>query len=85
MLRDEWRRGSNLVLRVFDALGKQQSDFAIFGPMLSDEALTAADAERVACIDDFDNLQEELVPFAVLPLGHPHQGSVDPLPTDDDE
>ncbi len=82
-LRDEWRRGSGIALRVFDELSRQHPDFAQFGMMLSEESLSAADVERIACIDDFDSLQNELVPFAALPLGHPHQGGVDPLPGDD--
>jgi len=79
-LRDAWRRGSALALDVFDRLSRQHDDFAIFGELLSDAALAAGDAERIACIDVFDVLQDDLLPFAALPLGHPHQGSVDPLP-----
>jgi len=83
--RAEWLQGTGLALRAFKSMAARHADFAAFAQMLGEQALDEGSSERLACIDEFDTLQEALAPYAVLPLGHPHQGSIDVLPTDDDE
>jgi hypothetical protein len=83
-VREEWTRGTGLALQAFRSMAAKHADFQAFDDMLSDSALDAGDAERIACVDDFDALQDKLIPYAVLPLGHPHQGSVEPLRIEED-
>lgn len=83
--RAEWRQGTGLALQAFQSMAARHADFAAFAQMLGEQALDEGASERLACIDDFDSLQEVLAPYAVLPLGHPHQGSIDALPTDDND
>jgi hypothetical protein len=83
-VREEWRRGTALALSAFRSLAAKHADFRAFDDMLSDAALEAGYAERLADIDAFEALQERLMPYAVLPLGHPHQGSVEPLSLGDE-
>lgn len=51
--------------------------------MLGDRALDEGWSERLARIDEFDTLHEALAPYAVLPLRHPHQSSIDTLPANE--
>ena len=84
-VREKWIRGTGIALRAFRAMGEVHTDFGGFAELISDDALEEGSAERVACIDDFDPLQDALIPYAVLPLGHPHQGNIEPLPRDEAE
>ncbi|MDE4142138.1 hypothetical protein [Phaeobacter gallaeciensis] len=80
--REIWQSGARDAVQSFAKSGRQHADRAPLAQMLTEGAITRGQQDRNRCLDIFDELQDSLNRFAVLPLGHPHQGSVDPIPMD---
>ena len=69
----------DITIGALQDMGKTYNDFASFTNMFGPTAFKRASEERLRCIDQFEAIQDELIPFAVLPLGHPHQGGIEPV------
>ncbi|TPE47875.1 hypothetical protein [Amaricoccus solimangrovi] len=82
--RGIWEAGALDAIGWLVSYARRNSEFSAIAGMLDDATWKVANRERQRCIDVFDALQEVLGPYAVLPLGHPHQGDIAPIPTDSD-
>ena len=79
VMRAAWEGGAVRALDTIAGLGRRDTDFAMFSALGDPEAEAEAERERQDCIDVFEVIQTDLAPFAILPLGHPHQGALLPL------
>lgn len=77
-LYQNWRAGAQWAFEVLAALGKRHHGFDAFLWLGHSERQQRAHEERLELIDRLKDLQMSLIPFAVLPLGDPHQGSLEP-------
>lgn len=77
--RDVWHAAVALAVSSMGAVARESQDFVFFADFASDQALALARTEWLERADRFDEIQERLAPYAVLPLGHPHQGAILPL------
>ena len=79
--RETWNAAVELAVSVMRTLAREHRDFAVFDAFAGTDELTRARAEWLIRADRFEAMQEALAPYAVLPLGHPHQGAILPLMT----
>lgn len=77
--RNEWELGAEDAIRALNRAGKSDPDLGRIAKMFSQAAIDASDRERRDCIEKLDTLQDGLNQYAVLVLGHPHQGALTPL------
>lgn len=77
--RETWNAAVEIAVSAMRATARASRDFAFFADFASEEALALARTEWLARADRFEAIQEYLAPYAVLPLGHPHQGAILPL------
>ncbi|MDJ0821748.1 MAG: hypothetical protein QNJ09_08065 [Paracoccaceae bacterium] len=77
--RGIWQSGAQAAVASFARSGPRNLDLAPLAQMLIGDAIKRSQEERNRCLDIFDELQDVLNRFAVLPLGHPHQGSIEPI------
>lgn len=78
-LHQVWRKATQWAFDTLAMLGTRVKGFEGFHKLARGITQHRAQEERLELIERFDQLQESLAPFALLPLGDPHQGSLELL------